>query len=129
MRMFGKESKPGVSRKQSLASVIVPNEAIPVTRESSGLVSLEVPFAPSTLIEKAARFLGGSTATRRIELDEVGSFVWEMFDGRTTVREMIDRMSQQYKLNRREAEVSLTAFVKTLAGRQLVVVLVPESPD
>lgn len=127
--MFGRQSGPEVSRRQSLASVVVPNEAIRVTRGSNGLVSFEVSFAPSALLEKAARFLGGSTASRKIELDEVGTFVWDMCDGQTTIREMIDRMSEEYKLNRKEAEVSLTAFVKTLAGKQLVAVLVPKSPD
>jgi len=129
MSMFGKQNRPEVSRRQSLASVVVPNEAIPVTRGSNGLVSFEVTFAPSPLLDRAARFLGGSTASRKIELDEVGTFVWDMCDGETTIREMIDRMSEEYTLNRREAEVSLTAFVKMLAGRQLVAVLVPRSPD
>ncbi len=57
---------------------------------------------------------------RRIELDEVGGFVWELCDGSHTVETIVQRTSKAYKLNRREAEVSVTMFLQMLHGRNFI---------
>lgn len=57
---------------------------------------------------------------RRITLDEVGSEVWQMCNGRTTVAQMIDNLSAKYQLNRKEAEVSLLSYLKTLGQKRFV---------
>lgn len=61
---------------------------------------------------------------RRITLDEVGSEVWQMCNGRTTVGQMIDSLSERHQLNRKEAEVSLLSYLKTLAQKRFVGFLV-----
>ncbi|MEW6755363.1 MAG: PqqD family protein [Candidatus Latescibacterota bacterium] len=65
---------------------------------------------------------------RRITLDELGTQVWEMCNGRTTVAQMIEGLSTAHQLNRKEAEVSLLAYLKTLAQKRFIGFLV-ESPD
>jgi len=57
---------------------------------------------------------------RRIELDEVGGFVWGLCDGSHTVEAIVQRTSKEYKLNRREAEVSVTMFLQMLHGRNFI---------
>ena len=57
---------------------------------------------------------------RKITLDEVGSEVWQMCDGRTTVAQMIDTLRGKYKLDRKEAEVSLLSYLKTLGQKRFV---------
>lgn len=57
---------------------------------------------------------------RTITLDEVGTQVWEQCNGRTTVAELIERLSERYQLNRKEAEVSLLAYLKTLAQKRFI---------
>ena len=61
---------------------------------------------------------------RNITLDEVGTRVWNMCDGRTSVGDMIDRLREHYKLDRKEAEVSLLAYLKTLGQKNFVGFLV-----
>jgi len=61
---------------------------------------------------------------RKITLDEVGTEVWQMCNGRTTVSQMIEGLSDRYQLNRKEAEVSLLAYLKTLAQKRFVGFLV-----
>jgi len=43
------------------------------------------------------------------------------------VRDMIDKFAERFKLNRREAEVSLSSFLRTLAGRSIVGLLIEEA--
>lgn len=57
---------------------------------------------------------------RTITLDEVGTQVWELCNGRTTVGQMIESLSGRYQLNRKEAEVSLLAYLKTLAQKRFI---------
>jgi hypothetical protein len=57
---------------------------------------------------------------RKVELDEMGSDVWEKCDGNTNV-EMINReICQKYRLNKRQGEVSVTAYLKMLADRRFI---------
>ncbi len=62
--------------------------------------------------------------TRTITLDEVGTEVWQMCDGHTPVAAMIESLRQHYKLDRKEAEVSLLSYLKTLGQKRFVGFLV-----
>jgi hypothetical protein len=57
---------------------------------------------------------------RKITLDEVGTEVWQMCNGKTSVAQMIDRLGKKYQLNRKEAEVSLLSYLKTLGQKRFV---------
>tara|TARA_B100000686_G_C16694293_1_gene919544 strand:+ start:588 stop:977 length:390 start_codon:yes stop_codon:yes gene_type:complete len=70
---------------------------------------------------------------RKITLDEVGTEVWQMCDGRTTVAQMIESLGKTYTLDRKEAEVSLLSYLKTLGQKRFVGFIVegesvPEKP-
>lgn len=57
---------------------------------------------------------------RKITLDELGSEVWQMCNGSTTVAQMIEGLSSKYQLNRKEAEVSLLTYLKTLGEKRFI---------
>lgn len=57
---------------------------------------------------------------RTITLDEVGTEVWQMCNGRTSVAQMIEGLRSKYKLDRKEAEVSLLSYLKTLGQKRFV---------
>jgi len=57
---------------------------------------------------------------RKITLDEIGSAVWEMCDSKTSVARMIAHIEQTYKVNRKEAELSLLNYLKTLGEKGLI---------
>ena len=57
---------------------------------------------------------------RKITLDEGGSEVWQMCNGRNSVGQMIELLSDKYQLNRKEAEVSLLQYLKTLGQKRFV---------
>ena len=131
MGLFRKKKEPALSRRESLDAVIEVNQTIAVTREEGGCVTLHIPFEPPPAIKKIAAFLGAKETPRTtpIELDEIGTFCWDLFDGTHPVREIIGRLAERYKLNRKEAEVALTSFIRTLAGKGLVIIVVPSRAD
>ncbi len=61
---------------------------------------------------------------RTITLDEVGAQVWQMCDGRNSVADMIEGLRDRYKLDRKEAEVSLLSYLKTLGQKRFIGFLV-----
>jgi hypothetical protein len=61
---------------------------------------------------------------RKVTLDEVGTVVWEMCDGRNTVAQMIESLATRYQLNRKEAEVSLLSYLRTLGQKRFIGFLV-----
>jgi hypothetical protein len=58
--------------------------------------------------------------TRKVELDEMGSDVWEKCDGKTPVEVISREICQKYRLNKRQGEVSVTAYLKMLADRRFI---------
>jgi hypothetical protein len=69
-----------------------------------------------------ARFMGWllrAPSRCEVELDAVGAFVVARCDGRP-LREVVDALIDHYKLTRREAEVALADFVKSLLKRRLI---------
>ena len=124
--MFGKR-QPKLTREQSLASVPVRNAAIREECREDGTLLLRVPIRRTGVWKALGRVLNVPEADRRVELDELGTFVWELCDGKTDVRAIIERFSRRFKLNRKEAEVSMVAYLRTLARRRLVGIMVAES--
>ena len=61
-----------------------------------------------------------SQMTKKFELDELGLFVWNACDGKTSVQQIIRKLGKQYNLNSRAAEVSTLAFLQTLVKKSLV---------
>lgn len=63
-------------------------------------------------------------AKKRVELDELGSVVWLMCDGEHTIGEIAQELVKRYRLERRDAEVSLITFIQQLMKRRLITVKV-----
>lgn len=64
---------------------------------------------------------------KRIELDEFGGEIWLLCDGANTVEQLVKFTCSTYKLNRRQGEISVVAFMRMLAQRHLVGFLAKEN--
>lgn len=69
---------------------------------------------------RALAWLMRQPARPHVELDEVGTWVLERWDGRTTLHELADALAAHLRLTRREAETALADFVGMLMRRNLV---------
>lgn len=87
-------------------------------RDEEGLVRLE-----TDRLQIGRRLLATLLrvpAKKRIQLDEVGSVVWELCDGEHTVEQIARELMRRYRLDKHEAEVSLMTFFQDLTKRRLV---------
>ena len=62
---------------------------------------------------------------RRVELDLIGSMIWQACDGKTRVREIIELLRREFRITAREAEISVTEYIKTLGSRRLIELEMP----
>lgn len=101
----------------------VRNEAIQWERDENGEVCITLVRTKTWKVNLLSKFFY-IPERRKLILDEVGSGVWEMCDGKTSVENMIRRMSAQYKLNLKESEVSLLHYLRQLGQKRLLGFLV-----
>lgn len=118
-RIFRRKEKPAITREEALKAVPVRNPVVRWDLSEEGEVHLTVPLRQDGWM-RLAKVLFRIPDAREILLDEVGSEVWQWCDGENSVAEIIERLQKQHKLNYKEAEVSLTAYLKTLAQRGLI---------
>jgi hypothetical protein len=125
MRLFGrsKQAVAPLGRAQSLSARPVLNRLVKIERGADGNVVLQVPRGDSALARTVSRWFR-LPPYRPIALDELGTFVIELCDGRHTVRDMVDIFAKKNKLNRREAEVGMTTFLRTLARRSIIALVI-----
>ena len=92
--------------------------------EANGIVTLRGPAVLKGMIGKWIARSVKETPMKQYELEEVGSFVWGLIDGKRTVEMLSKQLQAKYKMNRLEAEASLDAFLKLLAERGLITLMV-----
>ena len=113
-----------VSRAEVLGARPVRNPLITWSREvrdedRPALMLLQVPRRSDRWGNVLARIFQ-LPESRKIELDEMGSDVWEMCDGTLTVDALTRAVCAKYHLNRRQGEASVTAYMRMLAERRLL---------
>lgn len=107
-----------------MACIPIRNNVVSWQRLDSGVVRITYrlvlkPFLASLL----ERFGGGESAVRpmkTLELDEMGSEVWELLDGSRTTADLIREFAGRHGLSPREAEQSITLFLRELGKRGLI---------
>jgi hypothetical protein len=114
--------KPTLPRGETLALKPIRNPVVTWERpegDETAEMLLRVPRRQDRLVNLLVRWLPTPTH-KTIELDEFGAAIWERCDGVYTMQDLVSYVSQTHKLNRRQAEVSVLAFLKMLAQRHLV---------
>jgi len=97
--------------------------------EATDEVVLRVPRRQDPFFRLLNRLFEGPSH-KQVILDELGSDVWRMCDGRTSMETLIQALASRHKLERREVEVSLTTYLKTLARRGFIGLRIEgESPE
>jgi hypothetical protein len=112
----------GISQIDALQCKAVKNIQVSEERLETGEALLSYPVAPRPWIAGLAGRLGIQqvSSPKRLQLDTLGTAVWDMIDGRRTVSQIIQVFAEKYRLYPREAEVSVTRFLRELGKRGLI---------
>lgn len=114
--------KPPLDRRRSLAAVpMISREITEERRVANDKLVLIAHFERRKTV--FSRWLP-ETIEKRVELDDLGIFVYDLIDGERSVAGIIDLFIQNFKLNRREAELSVVQFLRSLAERRMIMIVV-----
>lgn len=106
-----------------MSCVPVKSAEVSEERTDAGEVLLAYPMATRPWIDRLARAVGAGEPkihTKRLQLDTLGTSVWELIDGRRTVREIVRAFADTHRLEARESEMSVTLFLRQLGKRGIV---------
>lgn len=110
---------PQVDRQAVFRLRPVRNSLVEWDRNAEGEAVLRIPLREGRL-SRVLSAVAAVPRSRSIELDEVGTFVWSLCDGSNSVEGIVRKTCAQYKMNRREVELSVTAYLQMLAERNLI---------
>tara|TARA_B100000809_G_scaffold266417_1_gene329048 strand:- start:596 stop:967 length:372 start_codon:yes stop_codon:yes gene_type:complete len=116
MSLLRKRDKGRLGRQQSLAGIPVLNPQ--ATLETNGdCTTVKIQFEKGkSWIER----FRPQTIRRRYELDEFGSFVIRLIDGKRCVMDLVHAFRTRFRMSPREAELGIVAFLTTLMKRHIV---------
>ena len=114
---------PPTDREEALGRTPVKYRHLREERTAAGEVVILYPVTARPWIAALARWLGTGAAaprTGRLQLDAMGSEVWGMLDGRSSLREIADRFAGRHRVGATEAQTAVAQFVRELGRRGLV---------
>jgi hypothetical protein len=124
MKRFKKnKDKPTISRAEALQCTPVKNIDVRETRLDGGETLLTYTVTVRPWFVGLVKRLGGAsdgTHLKKLQLDPLGTDVWDLVDGRRSVRSIVAQFAQIHRLHPKEAEVSVTVFLRELGKRGLV---------
>ena len=115
--------QPKIGREAMLRSKPARNESLTWERNENDEVIIRVERR-TDLKARVLSKIFWIPESRTMMLDQIGAQVWDMCDGKTTVDTMIRKLSEEHKLNLKEAEVSLLTYLKSLGKKHLIGFLV-----
>jgi len=124
MRVFKKKSKDApISRADALDRIPVKNIQITEARLETGEVVISYPVTMRPFFAGLVKRFGGPEVQiqmKKLQLDELGTSVWDMINGKFSVRQLVERFARTHQLEAREAEVSVAQFIRELGRRGLI---------
>ena len=125
MKVFRKKkSEHHLSRAAALQHRPAKSLHITESRLESGEVLLEYPLTVRPWLAAVAKRLGRSkneiVQIKKLQLDAMGTAVWDLVDGKRSVRRIVQIFAEDNRLENKEAEVSVTSFIRELGQRGLL---------
>ena len=126
MKLFkNKPQHKGPTRTEALAGIPEKSPSVSWQVLESGDILIEYPLRIQPFFLQIASRFQKATAqrpTKKLQLDGMGSKVWQMFDGIKDVRTIIVEVAEQSGLSLLEAEIAVTAFLRQLGRRGLILI-------
>jgi hypothetical protein len=124
MKVF-KKTPPQTQLSRVAALNCRPKKSLHITesRLETGDVLLEYPLTVRPWLAAVAKRLGKSdnvVQIKKLQLDAMGTAVWDLVDGHRSVRRIVQEFAETHRLDNKEAEVSVTSFIRELGQRGLL---------
>ena len=119
------KKRPDMDRTRVMKAFPVRNQLITWEIDDKGEAALVIPQKETLWIRLVSK-LFMLPGKRVIVLDSIGTYVWQMCDGKHTISQIITGVQKQYQLTRKEAETSLFTFMQQLGKRNFIQFAIPQ---
>lgn len=116
---------PRLTRDQAFDARPIATELLDRRVRDNGGALIVIPMHPTGYQKWLLRI--PENAQRKIELDAVGVAVFDMCDGRTTVRQIAIKFASEHQVDQHEAEMAVASFVQMMMRRGLVSMMVDQT--
>jgi hypothetical protein len=124
MRVFKKKKNTvPMTRAEALQFTPVKSDRVQETRLATGEILLTYQIDIRPWIDRMVKRFGGKESKaidKKLQLDELGTAVWEQINGERSVKQVIQWFAKRYQLHTKEAEVSVSRFLRELGKRGLI---------
>jgi hypothetical protein len=117
-----KKKKPW-TKQEALSCIPERNPGIEESVPDTGGLILSFPVMYKPFFIRLQRFFRSKpqkTFRRKIQLDGLGMDVWSLLDGKRDVGTVIKAFAGLHGLNEKEAEISVTLFLRSLGQKGLI---------
>ncbi|MFO7708573.1 MAG: PqqD family protein [Desulfobacterales bacterium] len=121
--MTSKRRPVFISRDEAFGSVPVKNRHVRESRLDGGDVVLHYPVSAPPWAARVAHWLQkdlGPPRVGKLQLDALGTAVWDRIDGRRSLREIAAAFAESHQLETKEAQVAVARFARELGRRGLI---------
>ncbi len=106
-----------------LSAVPVRNESVRWEKESIKTIRVYVPLRTKWFMGPPFSWLFKFSRERAVELDVLGTEVWNMCDGKTSVEIIVEAFAKAHKLTFHESRLSIMEFLRLITRRGLIVLV------
>lgn len=117
------EKKKQLNKTEALLCTPFHNEIAKWQILESGEILVEYPLPIKPFFKSILQRFSNKpipTPTKKLQLDEMGSLVWNMVDGKKNAKQIIKDFAVHYSITLQEAELSVTTFLLELGKRGLI---------
>ncbi len=113
------QSPTTLSKDAALHAVPILSSDIHLQTSTRGFIRISYPIQLKPWL---ARLLTKNIPLpmRTLELDSMGSFVWNHIDGRNSVQNLVEIVTNHYKCHPSEAEHAVAIFIRQLGRRGIL---------
>ena len=114
--------KPQITNTEALAHIPVKNPEVQESRQGDcALLSYPLPVSPMvSRVMSWFSYQPPSSYSKKLELDSMGTLVWDSINGNRTVSQLSEIFSEKFNITPQEAEASVAAFLRELGQRSLI---------
>jgi len=123
-----KSDEPRVVIGDPFAVIPVVPPDVEVRTDSRGMIHLRLRHKIGGMRQKIAGWMGYDYS-RKIAMDEYGTYFFKMIDGMTTLRTIADRMDAQWKRGSAATDPGVILFTKKLMTMNMIELKVPRRED
>jgi len=124
------KKKNGIAKNDSLLCIPEKNALVVETILDSGDLILSYQATYKPFFKKIQKIIRQKKSKdffqRKIQLDQLGGDVWSLLDGTKNVKIIIKEFATLHKLNYKEAEISVTLFLRSLGEKGLIGIKEPD---